>query len=200
MRRFFAVAILALASVMTLSVFVGADGLPLWAYGYVTPPPPPGAPAAAPAAPAAAPAAPDQTRYTLPGSEQTFTRAQYADGFNIGDWYPNDHPKMPPIVQYGKRPDVRACGLCHYPNGHGAEDPDRRRHVPRARGRQCWNRAARSAHHRDARRWSENRDSRRALAVCRVRPDRQRQKGRAARHKRRRENRSVQPLPRRGLD
>src|SRR5882724_4877850 len=26
---------------------------------------------------------------------------------------------MPPIVAYGKRTDVRACSLCHYPNGKG---------------------------------------------------------------------------------
>ena len=26
---------------------------------------------------------------------------------------------MPDVVAHGKRPDVRACGLCHYPNGKG---------------------------------------------------------------------------------
>jgi cytochrome c553 len=26
---------------------------------------------------------------------------------------------MPEIVAHGRRPDVRACGLCHYPNGKG---------------------------------------------------------------------------------
>jgi cytochrome c553 len=26
---------------------------------------------------------------------------------------------MPEIVAHGKRPDVRACSLCHYPNGKG---------------------------------------------------------------------------------
>ena len=26
---------------------------------------------------------------------------------------------MPELVAHGKRPDVRACSLCHYPNGKG---------------------------------------------------------------------------------
>src|SRR5205814_6778090 len=26
------------------------------------------------------------------------------------------------IVAHGKRPDVRACGLCHYPNGKGRQE------------------------------------------------------------------------------
>ena len=26
---------------------------------------------------------------------------------------------MPEVVAHGRRPDVRACGLCHYPNGKG---------------------------------------------------------------------------------
>src|SRR5882724_11139165 len=29
---------------------------------------------------------------------------------------------MPPIVKYGKQPDVRACSLCHYPNGKGRSE------------------------------------------------------------------------------
>jgi cytochrome c553 len=29
---------------------------------------------------------------------------------------------MPDIVAHGKRPDVRACGLCHYPNGKGRQE------------------------------------------------------------------------------
>ena len=26
---------------------------------------------------------------------------------------------MPDVVAHGKKPDVRACALCHYPNGKG---------------------------------------------------------------------------------
>jgi cytochrome c553 len=41
------------------------------------------------------------------------------DGFGPADWFPGDHPVMPEIVAKGKRPDVRACALCHHPNGKG---------------------------------------------------------------------------------
>lgn len=84
---------------------------PAWAY------------AIAPAAPAgAAPqakAAPDTSLKRLPGSTLEFTRAQISNGFGPADWFPGDHPKMPDIVAKGKSPDVRACSLCHYPNGKG---------------------------------------------------------------------------------
>ena len=55
----------------------------------------------------------------LPGSTGAFTLAQIRDAFGPADWYPGDHPPMPEIVAHGKRPDVRACSLCHYPNGKG---------------------------------------------------------------------------------
>jgi cytochrome c553 len=55
----------------------------------------------------------------LPGNDLAFTRAQISNGFGPADWYPGDHPQMPPIVAKGKEPAVRACGLCHYPNGKG---------------------------------------------------------------------------------
>src|SRR5439155_10117092 len=67
----------------------------------------------------APPPPPDPMQYTVPGSEVKMTRAQIANGFNVGDWFPNDHAKMPYVVQYGKAPDVRACGLCHLINGKG---------------------------------------------------------------------------------
>jgi cytochrome c553 len=92
---------------------------PPWAYGF-----PAGATAtpaaAAPAAPAPAAApAPDVTPRQVPGSPGSFTLAQIRDGFGPADWFPGDHPAMPEIVAHGKRPDVRACSLCHYPNGKG---------------------------------------------------------------------------------
>jgi cytochrome c553 len=42
-----------------------------------------------------------------------------SDQFGPADWFPQDHPEMPPIVAHGKAPNVIACALCHYPNGHG---------------------------------------------------------------------------------
>jgi cytochrome c553 len=84
---------------------------PGWAYGF----PPAGTPAAAPAAPAP----PDTSMKNLPGSTGAFTRAQISDRFGPADWYPGDHPTMPDVVAHGKKPDVFACSLCHYPNGKG---------------------------------------------------------------------------------
>jgi len=55
----------------------------------------------------------------LAGSTLEFTPAQIRDGFGPADWFPGDHPRMPEIVAHGKKPDVRACALCHYPNGKG---------------------------------------------------------------------------------
>jgi len=97
----------------TALVFAANDGPPPpWAYGF------PAAPGAEPAAPAAAPA-PDVTPRRVPGSTGSFTLAQIRDGFGPADWFPGDHPSMPKIVAHGKRPEVRACSLCHYPNGKG---------------------------------------------------------------------------------
>ena len=101
---------------LTASKSFGADGPPAWAYGY----PQPGA-AAAPAGGGGrgAQAAPDTSPKRLAGSNLEFTLAQIRDGFGPADWFPGDHPTMPEIVAHGRRPDVRACALCHYPNGKG---------------------------------------------------------------------------------
>jgi len=105
-------------TVMTGTAVAGApEAPPPWAYGFkdAAPVAPVAAPAPAPAA--AAPA--DPKTYTLPGSTGQFTRAQIGDRFGPADWFPGDHPAMPPIVAKGKQPDVWACALCHYPNGQG---------------------------------------------------------------------------------
>jgi len=105
-----------------VSVLTAASDPPApWAYGFDTPAPPPGTPPPAPGGGRGrgAPPPPDPMQYTVPGSDVKMTRAQIGNGFNVGDWFPNDHPKMPYVVQYGKAPDVRACGLCHLINGKG---------------------------------------------------------------------------------
>ena len=84
---------------------------PAWAYA-IAPAPPSGAPAPAPAAP-------DTSMKHLAGTTLSFARAQISDAFGPADWFPGDHPSMPDVVAHGRRPDVRACGLCHYPNGKG---------------------------------------------------------------------------------
>src|SRR5580700_10264634 len=91
-----------------------ADGPIPWAYAI------PPAPAAG-AAPAAQPA-PDTSVKHLEGSSGAFTRAQISDRYGPADWYPGDHPSMPDVVAHGKKPEVWACGLCHYPNGKGRQE------------------------------------------------------------------------------
>jgi len=56
----------------------------------------------------------------IPGSAKQFTAAQIEDDFNPPDWFPGDHPPMPDVVAHGKEANgVRACGICHLPNGKG---------------------------------------------------------------------------------
>jgi cytochrome c553 len=102
---------MALAFVFASAVCVAADGPPAWAYGV-----PPTAGANPPASP---PAPDDGSMKRLPGSSAQFTLTQIRNAFGPADWYPGDHPTMPDVVAHGRRPDVRACGLCHYPNGKG---------------------------------------------------------------------------------
>src|SRR5579864_5103905 len=107
MKSILGIVIIALALALTAGVSFAADPLP-WAYG-ISPP------AAAPATPPA----PDTSIKSLPGSTAKFTRAEISNAFGPADWYPTDHPPMPDVVAHGKKPDVRACSLCHYPNGKG---------------------------------------------------------------------------------
>ena len=90
---------------------------PPWAYGFDSiSDPSKGAPV--PATPAT-PVPDDGTQRHLPGSSFSFTLTRIRDSFGPADWYPSDHPQMPGIVAHGKKPEVRACSLCHYPNGKG---------------------------------------------------------------------------------
>jgi len=61
----------------------------------------------------------DGLEKTVPGSKTSFTRKQISDLFNAHDWFPEDHPTMPDVVAHGRGPEVRACGMCHLPNGKG---------------------------------------------------------------------------------
>ena len=101
---------------LTVAVLRAADdpsgpGYPAWAYA-ITPPPAPGTPR--PPAPE-----PDKEPKHLPGTTRTFTVAQIASLNEPADWFPEDHPQMPPIVARGRQPMVRSCSYCHYPNGKG---------------------------------------------------------------------------------
>ena len=81
--------------------------VPQWAF----PTAPPGA--------GPAPRPDSVTPWRVPNSARTYTRQQVNDGFDIPDWFPTQHPRMPASVQYGVRPDGRACGYCHLPDGQG---------------------------------------------------------------------------------
>ena len=112
--RYSAAALTVTFAVLAFPFLRAGASTPDWAYA-IPPAPPAGA-----APPVAAP--PDATPRQLPGSSLTFTRPQISDGFGPADWFPGDHPSMPDIVAHGRRPDVRACGLCHYPNGKGRQE------------------------------------------------------------------------------
>jgi cytochrome c553 len=117
MKTVFVVAVaLAVMAATGTATALNSDDEPVWAWGFTTPPPssPP------PAAPVAA--LDNTTKLKLPGSNQSFTRAQIANPFGPADWFPNDHPTMPDIVGHGRdsaQPQIWACGYCHYPNGMG---------------------------------------------------------------------------------
>jgi cytochrome c553 len=111
MRRFVAFVVLGIAPLCATGALRAAGEPPAWAYAIPQAPP-----AGAPAAP------PDTSVKQLPGSALTFTRQQISDGFGPADWFPDDHPTMPDVVAHGKRPDARACALCHYPNGKGRQE------------------------------------------------------------------------------
>jgi cytochrome c553 len=108
MRNIFGILIVVLALVFAAGIPAATDAPPAWAYG--TPPTPP---------PPAQPAPDDGSLKRLSGSTQQFTLTQIRDAFGPADWYPGDHPAMPDVVAHGRKPDVRACSLCHYPNGKG---------------------------------------------------------------------------------
>jgi cytochrome c553 len=100
---------------------------PSWAYGFAAPanatPPAGGAPRPAGGGGGGGGgggAQPDTTKHTVPGSTASFTLAQVRNTYGPADWFPGDHPEMPPIVANGSRErNILACSLCHYPNGKG---------------------------------------------------------------------------------
>ncbi len=81
---------------------------PPWAYTVNTP-----VPSDAP------PPQDDGQPKRVPGSSVALKLTELRDLFNPPDWHPEGHPTPPEVVAHGRKPDVRACGYCHYPNGQG---------------------------------------------------------------------------------
>ncbi|MFL6796117.1 MAG: c-type cytochrome [Xanthobacteraceae bacterium] len=95
--------LLACALLLLVSAAVAQEGMD-WAY---------------PVNPAGGSAPDNEKLLSIPGSTKTYTAAQIGDGFNPPDWFPDEHPAMPPAVANGRRPSFRACALCHLPSGGG---------------------------------------------------------------------------------
>ena len=101
---------------------------PDWAYGQLEPlsdasrvaPPCPDGSRPVDCAYQGTPVPDDGIKRSLPDTDRTFTRNEAYYNYGPADWYPGDHPPMPDVVAHGKESEgVRACALCHYPNGQG---------------------------------------------------------------------------------
>ena len=83
---------------------------PEWAYGV------PNTPVQRPAGERPPP---DTSLKHIPGTTKEFTLQHIRDYWDVGDWFPDDHPPMPNVVVHGRQPHVRGCAMCHMPNGKG---------------------------------------------------------------------------------
>ena len=129
MRRFAGASLLLLLTIGfgAVSIHTQAPGIPFWAYGYLTPHANPSdytsrclGTNAMDCNRGTLPQDPANTPRTLEGSDRKFTLAEINAHYGPADWFPNDHPSMPPIVAHGKESaGVRACAMCHLPNGQG---------------------------------------------------------------------------------
>jgi cytochrome c553 len=99
---------------------------PLWAYGFLEPPKP--GDKAQPQAPPNRNLRPNQDRDEqlrprhVDGSRASYSLVDVRDGQNVIDWFPDDHPRMPSVVEHGPAKlgkTTRGCGSCHLPNGKG---------------------------------------------------------------------------------
>jgi cytochrome c553 len=99
---------LLLASLVALlpAAALGADSALQYAY-----------PVAPQGLPAPDPTKTFQAKGTTTGMK--LTMAQINNQFGPPDWFPDEHPTMPAMVKNGRAPHVRACMLCHLPNGNG---------------------------------------------------------------------------------
>ena len=129
MKRVVLVTVVAacVAAIAAASSQAQVQPLPLWAYAMNTQPNPGDK----------APPQPPPTRNlrqnedpqeqtkprNVPGSTASYSLVDVRDGHDVIDWFPGDHPPMPPIIKNGPASLMavrgRACGSCHLPNGKG---------------------------------------------------------------------------------
>ena len=105
-RTAIALTLLAAALAQPLEAQPKPFTVPAWAFPFAAPPSP-------------APRPDSVILHSVPGSSARLTMKQVQNAFDIPDWFPRQHAPMPPSVQYGVRPDGRACGYCHLPDGQG---------------------------------------------------------------------------------
>src|SRR6266850_4404889 len=98
----FAVALpgLALSQPVPPAVTSDPQSTPPWAYTLLRP--------------GMKPPADDGKPQQLAGSKVSYTWAEIRNLFSAKDWFPEEHSVMPDIVAQGRKPDVYACGMCHY--------------------------------------------------------------------------------------
>lgn len=60
----------------------------------------------------------DKPLKQVPGSAKTYDLPQI-DPLNPPDWFPDEHPPMPPVVRHGSGDPVQACSYCHLASGMG---------------------------------------------------------------------------------
>jgi len=58
----------------------------------------------------------------VPESTVMYSYKDTRDIFHAPDWHPDDHPSIPAVVEYGRKPAVFACGYCHRADGSGGPE------------------------------------------------------------------------------
>lgn len=129
---------------------------PWWAYGALTPPRPGEKAELTPPAPVVQNpigATEEQTRKRhIEGSDRAFSLLEIRNRRDVVDWFPNEHPPMPAVVNHGPArmgENAWGCALCHMPHGQGRPENAPINGLPPAyfiRQLQDFNSGARASH------------------------------------------------------
>lgn len=99
---------------------------PWWAYGYFAPPAPGEKAKLATPGPVGLRPKEDATELTRPrrvtGGPRPHSQLEIRNRLDVVDWFPEEHPPMPPVVQHGSPTlgdKAYGCALCHMPHGKG---------------------------------------------------------------------------------